>query len=151
MAVYFIQAGEGGPVKIGTANDVSHRLAELQAGSAQLLSIIRTIDGGRPLEGWLHRHFSHARIRSEWFAFSADMLTISPPCVVSSGAPLDTFWLQIDRLAAELGVPAATRKKWRQRKAVPGRWHLRLVNLAERRGEQLSVRRLMNGVDQKAA
>ena len=64
---------------------------------------------------------------------------------------MDTFWLQVDRLAAELGVPPATRKKWRQRKAVPGRWHLRLVNLAERRGEELSVRRLMNGVDKRAA
>ena len=64
---------------------------------------------------------------------------------------MDEFWLQIDRLAAELGVPQPTRKKWRQRKAVPGKWHLKIVALAERRGEQVSVRRLMNPPQSRAA
>lgn len=64
---------------------------------------------------------------------------------------MDAFWVQIDRLAAELGVKAASRKKWRQRKGVPARWHLKLIAQAERRGEKLPVRRLMSGIRSEAA
>ena len=83
--------------------------------------------------------------------------TVTSHCVLdlwddlSLNPGMDTFWLQVDRLAAELGVAPATRKKWRQRKAVPGRWHLPLVTLAERRGESLSLRRLMSGTEAQRA
>lgn len=66
-SVYFIQAGVGGPIKIGSAVDVDKRLAELQTGCPDLLRIIGTSAGGREAEFALHRKFSAHRIRGEWF------------------------------------------------------------------------------------
>lgn len=81
--IYFIQAGNhAGPVKIGHCTDLSHRLRSLQCGHHENLSVIRTTDGARSVEKWLHRHFSHISLRGEWFSFSGEMLTINPPALV---------------------------------------------------------------------
>ena len=79
MAVYFIRAGESGPVKIGKADDVMERLAGLQCGNPEPLRLIRTLDGGQFEEYWLHRHYRPLRLRGEWFTFCASMLTIEAP------------------------------------------------------------------------
>ena len=50
---------------------------------------------------------------------------------------------QIDALAAELGVSYEARMKWRQRGHVPGKWHLRLMRLAERKGIRLTSAHLL--------
>lgn len=51
---------------------------------------------------------------------------------------IDETWALIEAYAAELGVNAEARKKWRQR-GVPHRWRLPLVNLASERGQQLDA------------
>jgi hypothetical protein len=79
MSVYFIQAGEGGPVKIGTAISARVRMDSLQVGHYEELFLLRTLDGGRPLEQWLHGKFIERRIRGEWFHFCPTMLTIDAP------------------------------------------------------------------------
>lgn len=43
MSVYFIRAGDGGPVKIGLADDVPHRLRELQIGNHVELRLLRAL------------------------------------------------------------------------------------------------------------
>ncbi len=48
------------------------------------------------------------------------------------------FWDRIDPLAEELGVSDEARRKWREREAVPGTWHLPLMRLAREQGVQLS-------------
>lgn len=78
MSVYFIQA-DSGPMKIGHADDAAVRLRKLQCGSYERLRLIRLVEGGRPTERWLHRHFRSLHIRGEWFDFTHEMLTIEPP------------------------------------------------------------------------
>lgn len=65
--VYFIQAGEGGPIKIGLTEDVTKRVAALQTGNPEKLAVLLTIPGGPKEERRMHRMFSYARITGEWF------------------------------------------------------------------------------------
>ncbi len=81
MPVYLIRAGEDGPVKIGRATNVVHRMANLQCGHYQKLVLLRTLDHDEPAkaEAWLHRKFLSMRIIREWFRFHHTMLTIHLP------------------------------------------------------------------------
>lgn len=67
MPVYFIQAGDDGPVKIGTAKDVLRRLSMLKTSSAEPLHLRALYEGGAAEESLLHRRFAAHRIRREWF------------------------------------------------------------------------------------
>jgi hypothetical protein len=73
--VYFIRAGESGPVKIGTAHNIAVRLNSLQNGHYEQLVVVRLLDGDRHLEMRIHERFRHLRIRREWFRFDPAMLT----------------------------------------------------------------------------
>src|SRR4051794_2261972 len=86
MPVYFIRVGDDGPVKIGCAEDVDHRVLTLQSGNHRDLNLFRVIDGGPSVERWLHDHFRHLHIRGEWFDFDASMVTVEPPGERPSGA-----------------------------------------------------------------
>lgn len=77
MAVYFIRAGEDGPVKIGTTESVQDRLKLLQVGNHLPLRVIRMMEGGRKAEAALHRKFAEHHIRAEWFHFQPEMLIVS--------------------------------------------------------------------------
>jgi hypothetical protein len=76
MAVYFIRAGENGPVKIGRAKNPSQRMAILQTSHWQELRLMRAIEGRASLESALHRHYRGLHIRGEWFAFCPTMASI---------------------------------------------------------------------------
>lgn len=78
MPVYFIRAGDDGPVKIGVAQDPDRRLREMQIGSPVLLTIIRVTEGHHDTEKWLHRHFAAQRQRGEWFTYCDEMLSVDP-------------------------------------------------------------------------
>lgn len=65
--IYFIQAGEDGPIKIGRADNVARRLESLQTANHEqlrLLAAIRTTGIG---EGWFHDRYRDAHIHGEWF------------------------------------------------------------------------------------
>lgn len=69
--VYFLQAEEGGPIKIGRGN-VEKRLKEAQTGSPHRLVITRRVRcksraDACSLEARLHRHFDRFRLEGEWF------------------------------------------------------------------------------------
>lgn len=66
MAVYVI-GPEGGPYKIGKADEPVTRLSDLQIGNWNKLELITEIVGGLELEAELHKKFSKKRIRGEWF------------------------------------------------------------------------------------
>jgi hypothetical protein len=72
--VYFIQAGEGGPIKIGCAVDVARRLSVLQTGSVEPLKLLCDFEGGPNEERRLHRLFAADHLRGEWFRPSAAVL-----------------------------------------------------------------------------
>lgn len=67
MAVYFVQAGEGGPIKIGVACNVEKRIGKMRVDNAAKLTLLGVIDGGRAEEKSLHNRFGDAWIRGEWF------------------------------------------------------------------------------------
>jgi len=74
-AVYFIQAGENGPVKIGVAKNPAERLAQLQTVSPDVLRLLGTIQGvGRYGERTLHERFRYARVHGEWFRPTDDLM-----------------------------------------------------------------------------
>ena len=68
--VYFIQAGDTGPVKIGLAGDPERRVRELQTGNHRDLVIRHIVPGDRHVERQLHHRFRAARIKGEWFGRS---------------------------------------------------------------------------------
>ncbi len=78
MAVYIIRAGDTDAVKIGWAIKPAERMADLQMGHHEKLSIVRLIEGPRSAEYRLHRHFKARRITGEWFRFCEEMLTVNP-------------------------------------------------------------------------
>jgi hypothetical protein len=72
--VYFIGAGDNGPIKIGIAASPPQRLASLQVGHWLKLSILATVDGGRPAERAYHNRFAAYRLHGEWFDRHPDIL-----------------------------------------------------------------------------
>lgn len=70
--VYFI--GCGSLIKIGFAQDVTQRLAQLQTGNPEPLCVTAVIvDAPASLERLLHFVFKAARARGEWFNKSPDL------------------------------------------------------------------------------
>jgi hypothetical protein len=69
--VYFIQAGCGGPIKIGTSRNPSRRFAQLQTASPTQLIPLGLMMGGVKLERALHAAVDDvlpaARLNGEWF------------------------------------------------------------------------------------
>lgn len=75
--IYFIQAGEAGPVKIGVATNVHVRIATLQTGHHEELRLLVAIpEQGSNHEAGLHHMFAAHRIRGEWFHPHDDVLAI---------------------------------------------------------------------------
>lgn len=75
--IYFIQAGEDGPVKIGFAKTVvgvHRRLAGFQTSHHETLRLLGYLEGSREDEATLHRVFADARVRGEWFSPVPDLL-----------------------------------------------------------------------------
>jgi len=77
--VYLVQNLRNGQVKIGHSTNVRKRVMALEASSGAPLELLRTLDGGRKIEQWMHKRFSQYRGIGEWFAYHHDMLTITPP------------------------------------------------------------------------
>jgi hypothetical protein len=65
--LYFLQAGDDGPIKIGCAVNVFERARYLQCGHYEELFILGLLDGDQSQEDRLHRMFAHLNIRGEWF------------------------------------------------------------------------------------
>lgn len=72
--LYFIQAGENGPVKIGVAKDTAERLRTLQQGNVETLHLRAARYLPNLFERLLHERFAADRIRGEWFAPSLGVL-----------------------------------------------------------------------------
>jgi len=74
--VYFIQAKEGGPIKIGVAQSPDIRLAQIQNMCPVPLRILATTDGGHEKEVQLHAQFADARLHGEWFIPTESLLAL---------------------------------------------------------------------------
>jgi len=65
--VYFVGAGDSGPVKIGVAMSIEARLMALQVSHYEPLTVLATCPGSIKLEREYHRRFADARLLGEWF------------------------------------------------------------------------------------
>lgn len=86
--VYFIQAVDGGPIKIGYSKDVEARRRMLESAYKRPLAVLATMPGGRKEEAEVHDRFSHLRFgRTEQFRPNAELLEfIGRPLLVSANA-----------------------------------------------------------------
>lgn len=65
--VYFIQAGDSGPIKIGYSDNVDSRLRSMQTGNHERLRLLCKVPGSYLDEGSLHKRFDIYRLSGEWF------------------------------------------------------------------------------------
>jgi len=66
--IYFIQAGESGPIKIGyTKGSIEKRIAQMQTGCHEELKCRYKMDGDRETEKNIHKYIEPFRVRGEWF------------------------------------------------------------------------------------
>ena len=72
--VYFVQAGDGGPIKIGYSHDPLSRMRTLQTAQRERLRLLGTIAGGRAKEREVHAYFANLHAHGEWFRFSQEII-----------------------------------------------------------------------------
>lgn len=72
--IYFVQAGESDPIKIGTTIRLTVRLGTLQREEGVVLHVLGVMPGGQPQEAALHRRFRRHRVHGEWFCPSEPIL-----------------------------------------------------------------------------
>lgn len=75
--VYFAQAGEGGPVKIGQSRQVDVRIRALAAANAREVTLLGTIPETVIPESYLLSCFGRHRLRGEWFMPVAELLALA--------------------------------------------------------------------------
>jgi hypothetical protein len=73
--IYFIQAGNNGPIKIGIAKNPSKRLSQLQVGATEELRLLGVMNGTEQHENDIHHQFAVHRVRGEWFSPTPELLT----------------------------------------------------------------------------
>lgn len=144
MSVYFVQAtAADGVIKIGRSNTPLRRIAGMQVGSPVALTLMAVEPGDAEHERHLHMRFAHCRASGEWFNPAPDLLKYIEAIPAWGDRqrrgmrltrPMD---LVIDQIAREIGIPAETRKKWRQR-GVPYRWRENIGEIAGARGVAIS-------------
>ena len=75
LHVYFVQALDGGPIKVGVAKDVQRRIKELQCACPVPLRLLGIVEkGGLRKERELHQRFAASRLHGEWFEESHEIL-----------------------------------------------------------------------------
>lgn len=78
--IYFIQAGDGGPIKIGRAGCVEERLIQIQTDNHEPVKLLCAVESHPTMERTVHGVFAHLNIRGEWFRPAPELLDfISDP------------------------------------------------------------------------
>lgn len=85
-SVYFIQSGEGGPIKIGQSVSVKSRFLSFRTASGTDLRLLGTIAPGGPTEADLHSRFACFRIRGEWFTPDDELIRF-----IAESAQIEAF------------------------------------------------------------
>jgi len=65
--IYFVQAGEDGPIKIGYSVDIKRRISELATASPYPLRLLGYMRGDGVRESEIQNSFARYRIHGEWF------------------------------------------------------------------------------------
>jgi hypothetical protein len=122
--IYFAQAVDGGPIKIGCSDNVDNRLRVLESHYGCRLVLLATREGSRADEAAVHRRFRHLRLgHTEQFHPSPDLMAfIGRPLLVGTNPDAvamepesvgftmkaDREWAEwLDRMASQLGITKA--------------------------------------------
>ncbi len=90
MTVYFIREGYQGPIKIGYTQGLPiKRLKSLQTSSGHLLRLLAYVNGSQAIEAKLHKKFSYARKKGEWFFPVKELVDFVEKVKRSQSIPLD--------------------------------------------------------------
>lgn len=154
MPVYFIRAGEDGPVKIGVAQDVRVRLADLQVAHHEELHVINAVGGDSSAERRAHRIYAHKRLRGEWFEFCPSMERLTQDDLrgrIETFADVIDAWPSLQSLADDIGARYGTVQVWKHRSSIPGGKWLDIEAAAQRRGyDHITLRLLATLAKNKA-
>lgn len=95
--VYFIQAGDNGPIKIGSSRNPQERLGMLQVGNHAELKMIATVPGSVPLEREVQEDLKAFRRGREWFDPTPEVLDYIEKIQlvdyeIIDGMPLAVLW-----------------------------------------------------------
>lgn len=118
MAIYFIQAGDGGAIKIGFSADPEKRLVKVQSDNAADCRLLGILPGGEAEEMALHARLAAARIRGEWFAATPEVLAEVPAPSVAAALVVTSLAQFLERrgnltaLSRALGVSHSTVLRW---------------------------------------
>jgi Meiotically up-regulated gene 113 len=72
--VYFIQSGQGGPIKIGKAVNPTQRIGNIQVGNPHEVKLLHCLPDTGATEGRIHGIFEESHLRGEWFRPTCDLL-----------------------------------------------------------------------------
>lgn len=86
--VYFIQAGENGPIKIGATGDPSGRLRALRTANAAPLKCLLLLRGAEH-EPILHSLFASIRLQGEWFSPCDDLTSFLQQMIELADVEID--------------------------------------------------------------
>ena len=75
--MYFVQAGENGPVKVGVSCDPYGRLHNLQTSHYEPLTLFGHLPGDEEVERRLHSFFAEDHIRGEWYRPSKSVMVLA--------------------------------------------------------------------------
>jgi hypothetical protein len=73
-AIYAIQVGEDGPIKVGATANLQRRLSNLQCSSPTPLRLVDSLPFQKGLERRLHNHLRGHHVRGEWFRSAPDVV-----------------------------------------------------------------------------
>lgn len=90
--IYFVQAGEDGPIKIGHAKNVVARFGVLQSSHYEKLYLRGTMPGGPAAERAMRRRLTRHLIRGEWFRPDPAVLY-----VVAQADELSQEWARLNK------------------------------------------------------
>lgn len=65
--IYFVQDGDGSPIKIGRSVTPQKRIRMLQTGNARRLRVLATAPGSAQRESEIHRRLAAHRVQGEWY------------------------------------------------------------------------------------
>lgn len=75
--MYFLQAENGGAIKIGRTENLRRRFADLQSGSPLRLKLLGVLKGAeREEEAAIHAALDRFRLHGEWFEPARDVLAL---------------------------------------------------------------------------
>jgi DNA-binding XRE family transcriptional regulator len=134
--IYFLQAGKGGPVKIGfTEKKLRERISDIQIGCSEELILLGVVQGDQTQEKHIHQEFAEYALRGEWFSPHEKMLetivriaSIPEPTIKSNGINMnssrlrrrrDELGLSQKQIAGQLGVAAMTISRWERGESEP--------------------------------